>query len=47
MGSVEAVSDGAILDRLKAALLREGPTERLKDSVPVDLWRRALRRVRP
>jgi len=38
------VNDGAILDRLVATLRQTGITQRLKDSVPLDLWHRALRR---
>jgi len=40
------MSDGCILDRLVAALRRDGPSQELEDSVPRDLWRRALRIVR-
>jgi hypothetical protein len=36
-------NDGAILDRLVAALRRDGPSQKLQDSVPTDLWRKALR----
>lgn len=44
MGSVEVVNDGAILDKLVEALRREGRSQRLFDSVPLTLWRKALRR---
>lgn len=40
------MNDGQILDKLVAALRRDGPSQRLMDSVPLDLWRKALRRVR-
>lgn len=38
--------DGEILDRLVAAIRRDGPTQRLQDSVPIDLWRKALKFLR-
>lgn len=38
--------DGAILDALVAAIRREGTSSQLLDSVPLDLWRRAVRMAR-
>lgn len=40
------MNDGAILDRLVIAIRRDGQTQRLSDSVPLDLWRKALRKLR-
>lgn len=46
MDLISLGSDGAILDRLVAAIRRDGPIQKNRDSVPVDLWRKALRRAR-
>ena len=40
-----AGSDGAIIDRLVALIRRYGRAQRLYDSVPKDLWAKALRRA--
>jgi hypothetical protein len=39
------MNDGAILDHLVAQLRRWGRIQRLFDSVPLDLWRKALKRL--
>jgi hypothetical protein len=37
--------DGCIVDRLVAAILRDGLTQRIYDSAPKDLIRKAMRRA--
>lgn len=39
------MSDGAIIDKLVCLIRRDGPLQKHYDSVPVTIWRKAMRRA--